>query len=70
MKHGKKFDDQLFIFINEPNNPIHGMAIHQLYCFKAGKLYDDGEPRITFHGLRHTHAKILNLVMRINLESC
>ncbi len=46
------------------------MAIHQLHCFKAGILYDDGEPRNTFHGLRPTHAKILNLVMCINLESC
>ncbi|WP_438941233.1 tyrosine-type recombinase/integrase [Lysinibacillus xylanilyticus] len=62
LKHGKSFDDQLFIFITEFNNPIHGMAIHKLFrdtMFKAGILNDDGEPKITFHGLRHTHATIL-----------
>lgn len=62
LKHGKQFDDQLFIFINESNNLIHGMAIHKLFrdtMFKAGILNDDGEPKITFHGLRHTHATIL-----------
>lgn len=62
LKHGKKFDNQLFIFINESNNPIHGVAIHKLFrdtMFKAGLLNDDGEPKITFHGLRHTHATIL-----------
>lgn len=62
LKHGKSFDDQLFIFITEFNNPLHAMAIHKLFrytMFKAGILNDDGEPKITFHGLRHTHATIL-----------
>lgn len=38
------------------------MAIYKLFrdtMFKAGILNDDGEPKITFHGLRRTHATIL-----------
>lgn len=39
---------------------MDGMAIHKLFTmFKAGILNDDGEPKITFHGLRHTYATIL-----------
>lgn len=62
LKHGKTFDEHQLIFITEFNNPLHGMAIHKIFrdtMFKAGILNDDGEPKITFHGLRHTHATIL-----------
>ncbi|MGE7840479.1 tyrosine-type recombinase/integrase [Lysinibacillus sp. NPDC093712] len=48
--------------MTEFNNPLHGMAIHKMFrdtMFKAGILNDDGEPKITFHRLRHTHATIL-----------
>jgi len=37
-------------------------AIHKMFrdtILKAGILNNDGEPKITFHGLRHTHATIL-----------
>lgn len=62
LKHGKQFDDQLFVFINKFNNLMHGAAIHKLFrdtILKAGILNNDGEPKITFHGLHHTHATIL-----------
>lgn len=62
LKHGKQLDDQLFVFINTFNNLLHGAAIHNMFrdtILKAGILNNDGEPKITFHGLRHTHATIL-----------
>lgn len=62
LKHGKQLDDQLFVFINTFNNLLHGAAIHKMFrdtILKAGILNNDGEPKITFHGLRHTHATIL-----------
>ncbi|WP_347723197.1 site-specific integrase [Lysinibacillus capsici] len=62
LKHGKQLDDQLFVFINTFNNLLHGAAINKMFrdtILKAGILNNDGEPKITFHGLRHTHATIL-----------
>ncbi len=62
LKHGKQFDDHLFVFINKFNNLLHGAAIHKLFrvtILKAGILNNDGEPKITFHGLRHTYATTL-----------
>lgn len=62
LKHGKKFNEQLFVFINENNIPIHGMAIQKMFretMLRIGLLNDNGDPKITFHGLRHTHATIL-----------
>lgn len=62
LKHGKQLDDQLFVFINTFNNLLHDAAIHKMFrdtILKAGILNNDGEPKITFHGLRHTHATIL-----------
>ena len=62
LKHGETFNNQHLIFITESGCPIHGMAIHKLFretMLKAGILNSKGEPKITFHGLRHTHATIL-----------
>lgn len=62
LKNGKTFNDQLYVFINKYNNLLHGAAIHKTFkdtMLKAGILNDNGEPKITFHGLRHTHATIL-----------
>ncbi|MFJ7840030.1 tyrosine-type recombinase/integrase [Lysinibacillus sphaericus] len=62
LKDGKTFNDQLYVFINKYNNLLHRAAIHKMFrdtMLMAGILNDNDEPKITFHGLRHTHATIL-----------
>ena len=62
LKNGKTFNDQLYVFINKYNNLLHGAAIHKMFkdtLLKAGILNDNGEPKITFHGLRHTYASYM-----------
>lgn len=62
LQYGKKLNNGDFIFINEYGEPIDGTKVNTMFnnsLLKAGILDNTGNAKITFHGLRHTHATIL-----------
>lgn len=62
LKDGKKLSPEEYVFINENGQLLHGQYVHSRFrdtLLKAGVINEKGEPKITFHGLRHTHATIL-----------
>lgn len=62
LTQGKKLASEDFVFINEYGELIGGYVVDRMFkhnMLKAGILNNQGEAKITFHGLRHTHATIL-----------
>lgn len=62
LETGRKLTEDDYVFINEKGDLLHGQHVHTKFretLLKAGIIDEKGEPKITFHGLRHTHATIL-----------
>lgn len=62
LQYGIKYSSDLFIFINSYGEPVHDQTFYMMLkrVQLVAKLVDeDGSPKISLHGLRHTHATIL-----------
>lgn len=62
LRSGQKLSDDDYVFIVESGNLLHGSYVHSRFrdaLLRTGIVNGKGEPKITFHGLRHTHATIL-----------
>lgn len=62
LKYGIRFNENSFVFINNYGEPVCELTFNDMIKrvqMKAGLLTEEGQPKTTLHGLRHTHATIL-----------
>lgn len=62
LKYGIRFNENSFVFINNYGEPVCELTFNDMIKrvqMKAGLVTEEGQPKSTLHGLRHTHATIL-----------
>ncbi|MED4700311.1 tyrosine-type recombinase/integrase [Lysinibacillus capsici] len=62
LQYGIKYSSDLFIFINSYGEPVHDQTFYMMLKrvqLQAKLVNEDGSPKISLHGLWHTHATIL-----------